>query len=33
MDVLHGRLVIRDGAGRLAAVDTSSWKVKSYRRP
>jgi hypothetical protein len=28
-----GRLVIHDGAGRLASVDTRSWKVKSYRRP
>jgi hypothetical protein len=26
-------LVIHDGAGRLAAVNTKSWKVKSYRRP
>ena len=28
-----GRLVIHDGAGRLASVDTRSWKVTSYRRP
>jgi hypothetical protein len=28
-----GRLVIHDRAGRLASVDTKSWKVKSYRTP
>jgi hypothetical protein len=28
-----GRLVIRDAAGRLASVDTKTWKVRSYRRP
>jgi hypothetical protein len=28
-----GRLVIHDSAGRLASVDTKSWKVKSYRTP
>jgi hypothetical protein len=26
-------LVIHDAAGRLAAVNTTSWQVKSYRRP
>jgi hypothetical protein len=33
MAVAHRRLVLRDAAGRLAAVDTKSWKVKSYRAP
>jgi hypothetical protein len=27
------RLLIHDGTGQLASVDTRSWKVKSYRRP
>jgi hypothetical protein len=33
MTLRHGRLVIRNAAGRLASVDTKSWRVKSYRRP
>jgi hypothetical protein len=33
MTARAGRLVIHDGAGRLASVDTKSWRVKSYRRP
>jgi hypothetical protein len=33
MAVVHGRLVLRDDAGRLAAVDRKTLRVKSYRRP
>jgi hypothetical protein len=33
MSVAHGKLVLRDNAGKLAAVDARTLRVKSYRNP
>jgi hypothetical protein len=33
MSAAHGKLVLRDYAGKLAAVDAETFRVKSYRNP